>query len=309
MRHLARAAAAVAVLLLVGLGVGARSQDQAPSPGQAPPAGQAPGQVAGQDELRAKGEVVFNIGGCANCHTAKDGPALAGGDPLVTPFGTFYAPNITPDPETGIGGWTLDQFKTAIRRGRDPEGWPYYPAFPYTSYTQITDDDAAALKAYLDSVPPVRRPSHEHELSFPYNQRWALYVWQFVFFSPGRFATDPAHDPQWNRGAYLVQAPGHCAQCHTPRNFAGALEESRAFAGAPNLVGKGRIPNISGDEAHGLGKWGTDDVVTLLKLGMTPEGDFVGGEMGKVVQHATGKLPDDDVHAIAVYIKSLPPTQ
>ena len=270
----------------------------------------APAGVRAQDDPRARGELIFNIGGCANCHTAKDGPALAGGDPLVTSFGTFYAPNITPDPETGIGGWTLDQFKTALREGRDPDGWPYYPAFPYTSFTHITDDDVAALKAYLDTVPPVHRPSHAQALSFPYNQRWGLYLWQFVFFSPGRFAPDPAHDPTWNRGAYLVQAPGHCAQCHTPRNFAGALEDdSRAFAGAPNPVGKGRIPNISEDPGHGLGKWSLDDVTTLLKLGMTPTGDFVGGEMAKVVDHATGKLPDDDVHAIAVYVKSLPPTQ
>jgi mono/diheme cytochrome c family protein len=259
----------------------------------------------GGAELARRGELVFNAGGCTNCHTAKGGPPLAGGDAIQSPYGAFYAPNITPDPETGIGGWSEVDFARAMREGRAPDGSPYYPAFPYTSYAKMTDEDLRALKAYLDTVPPVSRPSRPHELWFPFDQRWGMRLWQWAFFAPERFEPDPARDAQWNRGAYLVQGPGHCQECHTPRTFYGVLEEDRAFAGAQ--LGKEKVPNITGDPEAGLGEWSASDIGTVLKLGMTPEGDFVGSEMAKVVNNATGKLPDEDIAAIAAYVKSLPP--
>jgi mono/diheme cytochrome c family protein len=180
-----------------------------------------------------------------------------------------------------------------------------YPAFPYTSYTRMSDEDLRALKAYLDTVAPVRQPSKPHDLGFPYNLRWGMRLWQWAFFTPERFAPDPAKDAVWNRGAYLVQGPGHCVECHTPRTFYGVLEEDRAFAGAQ--LGKEKVPNITSDPEAGLGKWSASDIATVLKLGMLPDGDFVGSEMAKVVNNATSKLPDADIAAIVAYVKGLPP--
>lgn len=253
----------------------------------------------------SKGELLFHIGGCTNCHTAKDGAMLAGGDPIATPFGNFIAPNITPDPETGIGRWSLEDFVRAMREGRDPAGRPLYPAFPYTSYTRMSDEDLAALKTYLDSVPAVRQEARPHELRFPFNLRWGLYLWQWLFFTPERFAPDPVRDAVWDRGAYLVLGPGHCGECHTPRTFYGVLDWSRPFAGGQ--IGKERVPDITPAKTHGLGEWSSSDIATLLKLGMTPDGDFVGSDMAKIVNNGTSKLPDEDIAAIALFIKSLPP--
>jgi mono/diheme cytochrome c family protein len=263
--------------------------------------------VADPDPKR--GELIFNIGGCTSCHTAKGGQVLAGGDPLPTPFGTFYPPNITPDPETGIGRWSEADFTRAVRNGRGPDGTPLYPAFPYTSYTKLTDEDVSALWAYVHALPPVHQPSKPNQLSFPYSVRAGLNLWQDLFFEPGRFRPDPGHDAAWNRGAYLAEGPGHCEECHTPRGSMGQLERDRAFAGAPNPSGKGKIPNISSDPEVGIGKWSKDDVVTVLTLGMLPDGDFVGQQMAEVVRNSTGKLPKEDVDALATYIKSLPPTR
>jgi mono/diheme cytochrome c family protein len=252
----------------------------------------------------SKGELLFHIGGCTNCHTAKDGALLAGGDPIATPFGNFIAPNITPDPETGIGRWSLKDFIRAMREGRDPAGQPLYPAFPYTSYTRMSDEDLAALKAYLDSVPAVRQEARPHELRFPFNLRWGLYLWQWLFFTPERFAPDPARDAVWDRGAYLVLGPGHCGECHTPRTFYGVLDWSRPFAGGQ--IGKERVPDITPAKTHGLGEWSSSDIATLLKLGMTPDGDFVGSEMAKIVNNGTGKLPQPDLDAIVAFLQSMP---
>lgn len=264
------------------------------------------GADAADPDLLAKGEQVFHIGGCTNCHTAKDGPILAGGDPLVTPFGTFHPPNITPDPTHGIGGWTQAQFITAMREGRSPSGAPYYPAFPYTSYTRMNDADLVALKAYLDSLPPVAQPRRPHELGFPFNQRWGIRFWQWAFFKPERFVPQPDKGEAWNRGAYLVLGPGHCIECHTPRSALGVLDMDRAFAGGDLGGPNGRVPNIS-SSPKGIGEWSEGDIVTVLTLGMTPDGDFLGGEMGKIVSNGTGKLPEADVAAIATFLKALPP--
>jgi mono/diheme cytochrome c family protein len=189
-----------------------------------------------------------------------------------------------------------------MREGRSPRGQPYYPAFPYTSYTRMTDDDLKALKAFLDTVPPVAQPSRPHELGFPFNIRWGLHLWQWAFFTPERFRPDPARDEAWNRGAYLVQGPGHCGECHTPRNVFGVLGRERAYAGGQ--LGKDKVPDIT---ARRLGGWSEGDLLTLLQLGMNPDGDFVSGEMAKVVQNGTAKLPPEDQQAIAAYLRSLPP--
>jgi mono/diheme cytochrome c family protein len=263
--------------------------------------------VADPDPKR--GELIFNIGGCTSCHTAKGGQVLAGGDPLPTPFGTFYPPNITPDPETGIGRWSEADFTRAVRNGRGPDGTPLYPAFPYTSYTKLTDEDVSALWAYVHALPPVHQPSKPNQLSFPYSVRAGLNLWQDLFFEPGRFRPDPGHDAAWNRGAYLAEGPGHCEECHTPRGFMGQLEHDRAFAGAPNPSGKGKIPNITSDPEVGIGKWSKSDLTTEFTLGMLPNGDFVGQQMAEVVRNSTSKLPQEDVAALATYIKSLPPAR
>lgn len=260
--------------------------------------------AAASPEELARGELLFHIGGCTNCHTAKDGPPLAGGDPLETPFGRFYAPNITPDPETGIGRWSEADFLRAMREGRSPSGAPYYPAFPYTSYAKMSEADLRALKAYLDTIPPVRRPNNEHELGFPYNIRWALLLWQWAFHDPAPFRPDPTKSEAWNRGAYLVLGPGHCAECHTPRTWYGALDESRAFAGG--RLGKEVIPNITRDPEKGIGRWTAGDLRGFLQIGIKPDGDFVGGDMAKVVRNGTAKLPEADREAIVEFLLSLP---
>jgi mono/diheme cytochrome c family protein len=260
---------------------------------------------AANGDLLARGQLLFHIGGCTNCHTAKNGPLLAGGDAIASPFGNFYAPNITPDRATGIGGWTDDDFIRAMHDGVSPTGSPYYPAFPYTSFTRMSDDDLKALKAYLDTIPPVNKPARPHELWFPFNQRWGMRFWQWAFFRPGRFVPDPNKDVAWNRGAYLVMGPGHCGECHTPRTFYGVLEQDRAFTGAQ--LGKEKVPNITSDPTTGIGKWSAADIGTVLQLGMTPNGDFVGSEMAKVVNNGTSKLPDGDLAAIVTFVKSLPP--
>jgi mono/diheme cytochrome c family protein len=261
---------------------------------------------AADPALIARGEQVFHIGGCTNCHTAKNGQLLAGGDPLATPFGTFHPPNITPDPTTGIGGWTEAQFIRAMREGRSPSGAPYYPAFPYTSYTRMSDEDLSALKAYLDTVPPVQQPRHDHELSFPFNQRWGIRLWQWAFFTPERHVPQPDKGEAWNRGAYLALGPGHCVECHTPRDTLGVLDMDMAFAGGDLGGPDGKVPNVT-PSADGIGDWSEGDITTALTLGMLPDGDFLGGEMGKIVSNGTSKLPPADVEAIIAYLRSLPP--
>lgn len=263
------------------------------------------GAAAATPDQLARGELIFNIGGCTNCHTAEGGEVLAGGAALVTPFGTFHPPNITPDPANGIGGWTQEQFNTAMREGRSPSGEPYYPAFPYTSYTRMTDEDLAALKAYLDTLPASAQARREHELSFPYSQRWGLIFWQWAFFTPGRFVPDAQKDAAWNRGAYLALGPGHCVECHTPRDTFGALDMDRAFAGGDLGGPNGKVPDITGSP-DGIGDWSEGDLGTALSLGMLPDGDFLGGEMGKVVSNGTSKLPPEDLAALVTFLRSLP---
>lgn len=255
----------------------------------------------------ARGEYVLAMSGCVACHTApKDGAFLAGGRELKTDFGSFFTPNITPDPETGIGGWSDEDFIRALRKGVSPDGKHYYPTFPYTSYTRMTRQDIVDLKAYLDTVPAVRNPVRDHDLPFPFSIRASMIGWKLLFFDDAPFAPDPAQSEAWNRGAYLVTGPGHCAECHTPRNLLGVVNSGRPLAGNKNGPEGDEVPNITPSD-DGIGEWGEDDIVSALEIGLLPDGDFIGGAMTDVVDEGTGKLTADDLLAIATYLKSLKP--
>jgi mono/diheme cytochrome c family protein len=254
-----------------------------------------------------RGKYIFDAGGCASCHTdEKSGSApLSGGPALETPFGTFYAPNITPDPDSGIGRWTDQDFLKAMREGVAPDGRHYYPAFPYTSYTKATDRDLLDLKAYLFTQPDVSRASPSHDLGFPFSIRSLLWIWKLTNFDRSRWKPDPTKSAQWNRGSYLVEALSHCGECHTPRNFMGGTDRNQSMAGARLGAGKSVAPNLTSDES-GLAQWSVGDIVFALDLAITPDGEVLGSEMGLVVRHSTSRLADADRMAIANYIKALP---
>ncbi len=253
----------------------------------------------------ANGKTVFNAGGCASCHATPkqdDKLALGGGLPLTSPFGTFYAPNISPDPTAGIGRWSEADFVTALLKGTSPKGEHYFPAFPYTSYQRMTSADARDLFAYIKTLAPVTTKAPDHDVGFPFDLRRNLGVWKFLFLDGKPFVADSAKSPQWNRGAYLVNALGHCAECHSPRNEIGGIVEKQRFAGGPNPEGQGWVPNIT---QKGLKDWSEKDLAYFLKTGETPEGDTAGGSMAPVIRN-TAQLSDEDRAAMAAYLKSLP---
>ncbi len=255
----------------------------------------------------ARGEYILAMSGCVACHTApKGGAFLAGGRELKTDFGSFFSPNITPDPETGIGGWSEEDLVRALREGVSPDGKHYYPTFPYTSYARMTDQDIADLKAYLDTVPAVRNPVQGHDLPFPFSIRASMIGWKMLFFDDAPFEPDPSQSAAWNRGAYLVNGPGHCGECHTPRNLLGVVNADRPLAGNKNGPEGEKVPNITPSD-DGIGDWSEDDIVSALETGLLPDGDFLGSVMTDVVEDNTGKLTADDLLAIATYLKSLPP--
>ncbi|NNE87350.1 MAG: c-type cytochrome [Silicimonas sp.] len=248
------------------------------------------------------GETVFWAAGCASCHKAEgstDSLTLPGGLHFKTPFGTFVAPNISPDPETGIGSWTATQFASAVLNGTSPEGQHYYPAFPYATYARMTDQDLTDLWAFMQTLPAVARENEPHDLGFPFNIRLSLGGWKLLFLNRDFVAA--ADTAQLERGRYLVEALGHCAECHTPRNALGGLDEARWMDGAPNPDGKGKTPGIT--PAHL--DWAAADIAYYLETGFTPDFDSAGGEMAAVVQNI-GKLTPEDRAAIAAYIKALP---
>ena len=262
---------------------------------------------AADADSAARGAYLAAAAGCEQCHTdAKNGGQLyAGGRALATPFGTFYSPNITPDPETGIGRWSDGQFLRALRDGVRPDGANYFPVFPYPSFTKITDSDVRAIKAYLFSLPAVRQANRMHDVSFPVSWRFLQDGWKLLFFSPGPFRPAPERSKEYNRGAYLVTALAHCGECHTPRNWFGATEPDRFLAGNPAGPDGKKVPNITPDPETGIGKWSEDDIIALLKDGQTPDFDFVGGAMSEVVK-STARLTEADRRAIAVYLRALP---
>jgi len=251
----------------------------------------------------AKGAYLARASGCIACHTStKPGSkALAGGDPVVTPFGTFYAPNLTTDNQAGIGGWTMEEFAQALRKGLSPDGQPYYPAFPYSFYTQFSDQDVADLWAAFQTVPSVAEPAPVHELGFPFNLRKGLFVWQTLFFQEERFS-EASEDKRYNRGAFLVESAAHCSACHTPRNLLGALKEDKAFTGSESMLeGEGRIPAITTEALKAAG-WTQSDLAYALKSGIKHDGDVFGGSMSEVVKGGTAYLQPKDLEAIAYYL-------
>jgi mono/diheme cytochrome c family protein len=252
-----------------------------------------------------RGEYLAKAGDCIACHTKHDGQAFAGGLPMVTPFGTIYSPNITPDPDYGIGNWTADDFYKMLHTGRSRDGTLLYPVMPFPAYTKITRADSDAIFAYLSSMAALHVPNQENELRFPYNNRALLIGWRALYFREGTFRPDATHDAPWNRGAYLVQGLGHCATCHTPINALGGSSDEKAFAGGLIPMQNWYAPSLTLNREAGLGNWQTTDIVDLLKAGASVRG-AVYGPMAEVVHNSLQYLTDADVQAMAAYLKSLP---
>ena len=257
-----------------------------------------------------RGERVFYAAGCGHCHTPpglekSDQLNLSGGLELATEFGVFRVSNITPDPETGIGGWTPLQFVNAVMRGVSPGGAHYYPALPYASYAKMRVEDVLDLKAFMDTLPAIRNEVAGHDLGFPYNIRRGVGLWKRFYLSPEPVLALPADASEAvRRGQYLVEAAGHCGECHTPRDFMGGMDPERWLAGAPNPTGRGSVPNITPHD-EGL-QWSEAEIADTLKTGFTPDFDTLGGAMA-AVQAALARLPDEDLQAIAAYLKAVPP--
>jgi mono/diheme cytochrome c family protein len=262
------------------------------------------------------GRTMFAIGGCSSCHAVPnsdpdkvDRTRLGGGLALTSAFGTFYVPNISPDPQDGIGRWSEANFVTALWKGTSEHGTNLYPAFPYPSYTHMQLNDVRDLFAFLKTLPPVTGKVRRHDLKFPFNERRLLGGWKLLFLRGGPYVNDPTRSAQWNRGAYLVTGPGHCAECHSPRNRLGGIIEDERFAGGPAPDGSGWVPNIT---PAGLqrrdDKWTERDIANFLGDGMMPSGDFAGSTMAEVIRN-TSLLSAEDRAAMARYISKLPPVE
>lgn len=250
-----------------------------------------------------RGAYLARTAGCIACHTdiASGGKPLAGGAPLKTKFGTFYAPNLTTDKEFGIGGWSIDQFATAVRTGVSPQGHAYYPAFPYLFYSKLSDQDIADLWSAFQTVPAVQLASKEQDLSFPFNLRFGLKLWRAAFQSVEPFTQRADKSEDWNRGAFIVKGPAHCGACHTPRNLAGAREVEFALHGAPEMPDGGKSPPITAQALIKKG-WTKEDLAYALRSGIARDGDVFGGSMGEVVRDGTAFMTQADLEAIATYL-------
>src|SRR5262245_61750283 len=258
-----------------------------------------------------RGRVIFSAAGGCTCHTNYPGeedtaPELAGGRALETPFGVFYSTNITPDRATGIGAWSEADFARAMREGRSPSGAHYFPVFPYTSFTGLSDADLADLWAYLGSLRAVHRANRAPDAPFPFSWRGAIGMWKAVNFTAGRVEPDPASDAVWNRGRYLVQAAAHCGECHTPRTWTGGLDRSRWLAGSRDGPEGELAPNITPDEETGIGEWSIEDLTWYLETGLKPDGDDTQGLMAEVIRHGFAQLAPEDRTAIARYLQTVP---
>jgi mono/diheme cytochrome c family protein len=254
----------------------------------------------------ARGAYLFAAADCSGCHTdiKGKGPLLAGGAAIPTDFGVFYAPNITPDKKNGIGAWSEADFHRAMREGKGKDGQYLYPVFPYPAFSQMSDQDIADLWAYLKAAPPSARPSRPQNARFPFGFRPLLLGWRILFFHEGPLAPVASKGADWNRGRYLAEAVAHCGECHSPRNVLGGIDANNAYAGNPDGPDDQKAPNIT-PGAKSVGKWSLSDIEELLNSGATPDGDYVGGGMGLVID-GTSKLTAADRHALAVYIKALP---
>jgi mono/diheme cytochrome c family protein len=278
----------MAALVLICLPLGVTAQD-APDP--------------------KRGEYLVQATGGCGCHTdyKHKGAKLAGGRPIKTPFGLAYASNITPDRNTGLGVWSEEDFVRAMTQGVGLHGKELFPVFPYTSFTRIERRDLRDLWAYLRTVPPVDQPSKEQGFAPPFSFRFGVKVWKALNFKPEAFRPDPAQPEAWNRGAYLVTALGHCAECHTPRNPMGALKSDMTYAGSVDGPEGEFAPNITPDSATGIGKWSTADIVYYLQTGLDPQGDSAQGLMGELIENGYSKLTEQDLQAVATYLKALKP--
>lgn len=273
------------------------------------PAVVAAGSLPAHTPNLANGLAAFNAGGCSSCHAVPAQPdrlKLGGGLAMPSPFGTFHVPNISPDPNDGIGRWSEADFVTAMLKGTSPQGAHYFPAFPYASYQLAKVEDVRDLFAYLKTLAPVAGKARDHDLPFPFNIRRNVGVWKWLFLDGKPFTPDPARPASWNRGAYLVNGLGHCAECHSPRNFLGGMVEAQRFAGGPNPEGEGWVPNIT--QKGGLSAWSVKDIAYFLETGQTPEGDTAGGSMARVIRN-TSQLSVEDRAAMAEYLKSLAPVE
>jgi mono/diheme cytochrome c family protein len=291
----------VVILLLIGTGVYLYLNRSDTSPGASPAIAGAPPSA----DVLARGEYLARAADCAACHTVPgSGKAFAGGVPFHLPFGTIYSSNITADEASGIGSWSDDDFVRALHDGIGKHGEHLYPAFPYTSYTLLSRSDVLAIKAYLFSLPKVSQPNRANDLSFPYNQRWTLGFWNAAFFKSQRFQPDASQSPQWNSGRYLATALGHCAECHTPRNFAFALDHQNELAGS--VLQGWRAYNITSDQAHGIGAWSDGDIASYLTTGHADGRGSASGPMAEAVENSLRFLQPDDTKALVAYLRSVP---
>src|ERR1700682_3900280 len=256
----------------------------------------------------ANGLTTFHAGGCSSCHAVpgqSDRLGLGGVLAIPSPFGTFYAPNISPDPADGIGRWTEAGFVDAVTKGISPAGFHYFPALPYTSYQHAKVSDVRDLFAYLKTLAPVSGKVRDHDVAFPFDIRRNIGIWKLLFMDGKPFMPDAARSARWNRGAYLVNSLGHCAECHSPRNFLGGIIAAQRFAGGPNPEGEGWVPNIT---QKGLAEWSANDIAYFLETGEMPDGDKAAGSMARVIRN-TSQLSPEDRAAMAEYLKSLPPVE
>jgi mono/diheme cytochrome c family protein len=262
-----------------------------------------PAQLAGEDLIR-RGEYLIHAADCQACHTAPGGASFAGGYAFRLPFGTIYSTNITPDKDTGIGNYDNAQFLAAVHKGIRSDGEKLYPAMPYTSYSYMTDADALAIKAYLFTLVPIHAPAKQNELSWPFDKRSLLGLWNVAFNAGERFHPNTGKSPQWNRGAYLAEAMGHCGECHTPRNLAFALDNHHKFAGA--LTAGWRAYNVSSDKDSGIGDWSDEDLYAYLSTGHANGHGGAAGPMGEASDDSLSYLVPEDVHALVTYLRSVP---
>lgn len=275
--------------------------------GEAPVSDSPPTGVPSAERVR-RGAYLAKVGNCAACHTARGGAPLAGGKGIATSFGTVYATNITPDPQTGIGQWSADHFWRALHHGRSRDGRLLYPAFPYPEYTLVTREDSDALHAFLRSVPAVKQPNRRHALRFPYDSQVSLAVWRALFFRPGEFEAQAGKSAEWNRGAYLVRGLGHCQACHAPRNVLGATNENLELSGGLIPMQNWYAPSLASPAEAGVQSWLPEEVVRLLRDGQTA-GDAAMGPMAEVVFSSTQHLGDADLRAMATFLRELPQHQ
>jgi len=264
-----------------------------------------PRDMAGITGDAQKGAYMVRAAGCIACHTdiKNKGPLFAGGPALKTPFGTFYGPNITPDTEAGIGKWSMAEFTAALTEGMAPDGSHYFPAFPYTNYTLLKSQDIADIKSYLDTVPAVSEPGPNNSLIWPFSDRNLMAGWKWLFFNQKQLVEQPEQSAEWQRGEYLVRGPAHCGACHTERNAFGA-RVSKRLTGTSFGPNGHPVPGINSGENHIKG-WTDEDIILALQTGLKPDGDVMGGAMGEVIEEGTSHMSDEDLRAMAIYLRSL----